>query len=234
MLNNLEEIAENIRKTLEAKNAVREKLINSSRVLTRHCANAIRAMHRQEWDNAQMLLQTAREVLDAMRTSEYPDLFYAGYTQDSFKEFVEASATFAILRGDLLPTPQTLAMEEATYLNGLAEAATELRRYILDIIRHEHSDEAERLLAAMDAIYDILVTFDFPDALTGGLRHRTDSVRGVLERTRGDITLSFRQQRLQAALEQAENQYLPDAPTLTASPSPTVPGEDLEAESSAP
>lgn len=226
-MNNLEEIAENIRRTLEAKNAVREKLINSSRVLTRHCANAIRAMHRQEWDNAEVLLQTAREVLDTMRTAEYPDLFYAGYTQDSFKEYVEAAATFAILRGDLLPTPQTLAMEEATYLNGLAEAATELRRYILDIIRHEHSEEAERLLAAMDAIYDILVTFDFPDALTGGLRHRTDSVRGVLERTRGDITLSFRQQRLQAALEQAENQYLPDAAALT-------PREHIEGGTSAP
>jgi translin len=233
-LNNLEEIAENIRKMLEVKNAVREKLINSSRVLTRHCANAIRAMHRQEWNNAQVLLQTAREVLDTMRTAEYPDLFYAGYTQDSFKEYVEASATFAILRGDLLPTPQILAMEEATYLNGLAEAATELRRYILDIIRHEHNEEAERLLAAMDAIYDILVTFDFPDALTGGLRHRTDSVRGVLERTRGDITLSFRQQRLQAALEQAENQYLPDAPALTPAPTPAGRGEDGEGESSAP
>jgi translin len=191
-------------------------------------------MHRQEWDNAQVLLNTARDVLDTMRASEYPDLFYAGYTQDSFKEYVEASATFAILRGNLLPTPQTLSMEDATYLNGLAEAATELRRYILDIIRHEHNEEAERLLAAMDAIYDILVTFDFPDALTGGLRHRTDSVRGVLERTRGDITLSFRQQRLQVALEQAENQYLPNVPALTPNPSPAGLREDREMESDTP
>jgi translin len=164
-------------------------------------------MHRQEWEDSQVLLKTARGVLDEMRQGAvaHPDLFYAGYTQDSIKEYVEASATYAMLRGEPLPTPQDLQVDDATYLNGLAEAATELRRYILDILRHEHSEEAERLLAAMDAIYDVLVTFDFPDAITGGLRHRTDSVRGVLERTRGDVTMSLRQQRLQAALERAES-----------------------------
>jgi translin len=206
MLSNLAEIADNIHKSFEAKHQTREYLVTISRVLTRHCANAIRAMHRQEWDESQVLLKTARGVLDEMRQggTGHPDLYYAGYTQDSIKEYVEASATYAMLRGEPLPTPKDLQVEEATYLNGLAEAATELRRYILDILRHEHSEEAERLLAAMDAIYDVLVTFDFPDAITGGLRHRTDSVRGVLERTRGDVTMSLRQQRLQSALERAE------------------------------
>ena len=206
MLDNLEEIAGNIRKVLETKYRAREELLSKSRLLTRHCANAIRAMHRQEWDEAQTLLGTAREVLDQMSQSvqSYPDLLYAGYTQDSFKEYVEAAVVFSIVRGQLLPTPQELRVEEATYLNGMAEAASELRRYILDIIRHEHTEEAERLLTAMDSIYDLLVTFDFPEGLTGGLRHRTDSVRGVLERTRGDMTTSLRQQGLQAALERAE------------------------------
>ena len=206
MLDNLEEIAGNVRKVLETKYRAREELLSKSRLLTRHCANAIRAMHRQEWDEAQTLLGTAREVLDQMSQSvqSYPDLLYAGYTQDSFKEYVEAAVVYSIVRGQLLPTPHELRVEEATYLNGLAEAASELRRYILDIIRHEHTDEAERLLTAMDSIYDLLVTFDFPEALTGGLRHRTDSVRGVLERTRGDMTTSLRQQGLQAALERAE------------------------------
>lgn len=216
MLNSLEEIAENIRKTLEAKNAAREVLIAESRVLIRHCANAIRAMHRQEWDSARTLLDTARGVLDGMKRSVegYPDLYFAGYTQDSFKEYVEAAAAYALVRGEPLPTPQDLAIDEATYLNGLAEAATELRRYILDILRHEHSEEAERLLTAMDAIYDTLVTFDFPDAISGGLRHRTDNVRGVLERTRGDMTTSLRQQRLQAALDRAEARYVPPTESL--------------------
>ena len=97
-----------------------------------------------------------------------------------------------------------LGVEEAAYLNGMAEAATELRRQILDIVRQGHSNEAERLLAAMDAIYGVLITFDFPDAITGGLRRRTDTVRGVLERTRGDLTSSLRQQLLRDALARLE------------------------------
>jgi translin len=205
-MDNLTEITEGCRAVLETKNAERERLINTSRVLIRHCANTIRAIHRQEWDNARDLLTTAAQTAEAMRATStvHPDLYHAGYTQDSLKEYVEAAATFAIVRGEHLPTPTDLIVEVSTYLNGLAEAASELRRYILDILRHDHSDEAERLLAAMDAIYDILVTFDFPDAVSGGLRHRTDNVRGVLERTRGDMTLSLRQQRLQAALDRAE------------------------------
>ncbi len=203
---NLETIAESIRQNLDAKNAVREQLLGLSGTLTRHCANAIRAVHRQEWANAADLLATARGIADQMRAAgaAHPELYFAGYTQDSLKEYVEAAATYALVRGEPLSTPAALAAEDATYLNGLAEAATELRRYILDILRHAHSDEAERLLAAMDAIYDVLVTFDFPDAVSGGLRHRTDNVRGVLERTRGDMTISLRQDRLQASLDRLD------------------------------
>ncbi len=105
---------------------------------------------------------------------------------------------------DALPTPESLGVEAATYLNGLAEAASELRRYILDCLRRDDYALAERLLERIDAIYDVLVTFDFPDAVSGGLRHRADNLRGVLERTRGDVTLSVRQRRLQDALERAE------------------------------
>ena len=136
----------------------------------------------------------------------YPDLYYSGYTQDAMKEVAEAFITSAMIRQEPLPTPQALQVEPSTYLNGMAEAATELRRFILDMMRREasHSDEAERLLAWMDAVYDELVTFDFPDAITGGLRRQTDVVRGVLERTRGDLTYSLRQQKLQDALRRFE------------------------------
>ncbi len=213
----LDQIAEEVRAVLEAKNRARDAAIERSRMLTRHCANAIRAMHRQEWDKAQELLNTAR---DAMRqtlqgVAAYPDLYYAGYLQDAIKEFVEAATIFALVRGEALPGPKALDVEEATYLNGLAEAASELRRYILDILRDDRTDDVERLLARMEAIYDTLVTFDLPDAVSGGLRHRTDNLRGVLERTRGDVTLSLRQQRLQAAMDRAEARSGPrrlDAP----------------------
>lgn len=205
-------ISENIREAFVAKNAARDDAISRSRELIRHCAEAIRAIHRREWDTAQAKLTTAHDGATQLRetVAGYPDLYFTGYTQDALKEVVEAFVTYALIRGEDLPTPTSLNVEHAAYLNGLAEAATELRRFILDILRRKEgdSDEAERLLEWMDAIYDQLVTFDFPDAITSGLRRQTDVVRGVLERTRGDLTMTLRQQRLQDALRSFEDRML--------------------------
>ncbi len=207
-MDELTPITEAIRAAFVTKNAARDAAIARSRELTRFCSESIRATHRREWDAAQEKLATAKEAAEQLKAivADYPDLYHSGYTQDALKEVVEAFATYAIIRGEALPTPESLQVEHATYLNGLAEAATELRRFILDILRRKDgdSDEAERLLNWMDAVYDELVTFDFPDAITGGLRRQTDVVRGVLERTRGDLTTTFQQQRLQAALQHFE------------------------------
>jgi translin len=202
----LDTVAEEIRTSWEAKNAARDATINQSRLLIQQCANAIRAVHRHEWDTARSRLDTARQAANEMRAvvASYPDLYHSGFTQDALKEYVEANATYALVRDEELPTPASLQVEYGTYLNGLAEAASELRRQILDIIRKGHSEEAERLLGAMDTIYGVLIGFDFHDSITGGLRHRLDALRGVLERTRGDVTNSLRQQQLQVALAEFE------------------------------
>ncbi len=202
-MKNLDSIASHIRSSLAAKNSAREKALERSRTLIRYCANSIRAAHRDERDEAHTQLAEARKIVEAIRAdlALYPDLYYAGYTQDALKEFAEASIVSALIADEPLPEPQALGVEHAAYLNGLGEAATEMRRRCLDIIRHDHSAEAERLLDAMDEIYNLLVTIDYPDALTGGLRRTTDVVRSVVERTRGDLTTSLRQQRLQEALK---------------------------------
>ncbi|MBZ0295432.1 MAG: haloacid dehalogenase [Anaerolineae bacterium] len=209
-MNDLSQISDSIRQAFVTKNAARDNAIARSRELIRHCAESIRATHRREWDAAQDKLSTAHQAAQELKAgvADYPDLYFTGYTQDALKEVVEAFATYAIIRDEPLPTPESLSVEHAAYLNGLAEAATELRRFILDILRRKDgdSDEAERLLSWMDAIYDELVTFDFPDAITSGLRRQTDIVRGVLERTRGDLTTTLRQERLQEALQRFERQ----------------------------
>ena len=133
----------------------------------------------------------------------FPQLFFAGYTQDALKEYVEVTLTCAFIENQRLPKPEVLDVEINTYLNGLAEVTGELRRRTLDILRQGYSPEAERLLSWMDEIYNLLVTVDYPDALTNGLRRQTDLVRGIVERTRGDLTISLREERLQQALEQA-------------------------------
>jgi translin len=211
-MKNLDTIASRIRDNLTAKNAARDKALERSRTLIRFCANSIRAAHRDQRDEARVLLGQAKEIVDTIRTdlAPYPDLYYAGYSQDALKEFAEASIVLALVSDEPIPDPESLGVENAAYLNGLGEAATEMRRRCLDIIRHDHSAEAERLLDAMDEIYSLLVTIDYPDALTGGLRRTTDIVRSVVERTRGDLTNSLRQQKLQDALKQYGG--FPDAP----------------------
>ena len=205
-MDNLDSIADRIRANFTAKNAARDAALERSRTLTRHCANAIRAVHRDERALALEHIAAARSIVEGLRKdlAPFPDLYHTGYSQDALKEFAEANIVYALVGNEPLPEPEAIGVEYAAYLNGLGEAAGELRRRCLDIIRHAHTDEAERLLEAMDDIYSLLVTVDYPDAITGGLRRTTDMVRGVTERTRGDITMSLRQYRLQEALKSKE------------------------------
>jgi translin len=201
-LDKLQTIVDTICEEFEAKNAVRDETLRRSRQLIRYCANSIRASHRDDFADAQALLATARSAAAEMiaDTQQYPDIFYAGYTQDALKELSEAHITYALITGESVPTPGDLNVEPASYLNGLAEAVGELRRYVLDRLRRGDVASGERLLAVMDDIYSLLITVDFPDAITGGLRRNTDMVRGVLERTRGDLTTAVRQEEMKAAL----------------------------------
>jgi translin len=175
--------------------------------LTRHCANAIRAIHRDERSQAEDHLNAAQQITETIHKdlAGFPDLYYAGYTQDALKEYAEANTVFAMVYQEPLPSPEDLNLECATYLQGLAEAAGELRRRCLDILRNGHSKEAERLLSNMDDIYAVLVTMDYPDAITGGLRRLTDIVRSINERTRGDMTISVRQEHLEQSLKRLED-----------------------------
>ena len=206
-MDKLEEIAERIRQDFESRTAARDKALAQTRTLTRHCANAIRAVHRDEYDTVRADLASARSLVESLRTGlkDYPDLYFAGYTQDALKEYAEATIFYGLIADQRLPEPEEIDLESATYLKGLAEAVGELRRRCLDILRHGYSDEAERLLSYMDDIYAILVTMDYPDAITGGLRRLTDIVRSLNERTRGDMTISLRQEHLEESLKRLES-----------------------------
>src|SRR3712207_2202363 len=133
----------------------------------------------------------------------YPSIYWAGYVQDAMKEAAEAAIALAVVANRPLPEPAELGVEDAAYLNALAEAASELRRQVLDRLRENDLPRAEYLLGTMDDIYAALVTVDFPDAITGGLRRTTDALRAVLERTRGDVTMAATQGRVERALREA-------------------------------
>jgi len=191
------------RAVLEEKHAAREVTLSASRRAIRSCASAIRAVHRREFREARALIAEAAAYLAEAEGALGPhgDVRYAGFLNDAKKEFAEANLTLAFVEDNALPTAAELKVDVQPYLNGMAEAASELRRQVLDCLRRDEGAEAERLLALMDDVYSLLITIDYPDALTGGLRRSTDALRGVLERTRGDVTTAMIVARIQQALE---------------------------------
>ncbi len=205
----IQEIIAGILSRMDVKNQVRDETLRRSRELIRSCGLTTRAIHRHEMDTATELLRTVREQARAMTEPlrDHPDLYYMGYTTDALKEWVEAEILYAIITGASLPTPEDMDVPDRVYLGGLAEAATELRRHILDLLRRQELERAEYLLNWMDDIYDALILVDYPDAITGGLRRSVDILRGVLERTRGDVTLTWQHDRLARALREAERRW---------------------------
>ncbi len=211
-MNNLEPIARQIRKSLSAKDEAREKMLPLCREAIRYSGNAIRAVHRQEFKLAVELMQSARSLLTEAKqaVATHSELGSTGLVRDAQKELAEANITLALVTGKPLPAPEGLGVDAAAYLNGLGEAVGELRRYLLDAMRQGDLSRGEELLSTMDDIYGVLVTMDFPDAITGGLRRTTDMVRGVLERTRGDLTLAMRQKNLENRLDGIRQEDFPE------------------------
>ena len=217
----LSEIVEGARRALDETNAAREETLALSREIIRTSANTIRAVHRSEFAQAAEMLAQARTAAARLRQrlQDKPALYATGYVHDCQKELAEAALTLALVKGDAVPGPADLEVELPAFLNGMGEAVGELRRHVLDVIRGGELDRGETILQRMDDIYSALVTFDYPDAMTGGLRRTTDSVRGILEKTRGDLTTSLRQDQLRdaigralAALSPADSKILPHAP----------------------
>ncbi len=201
---NLDGLSEGFRSRFEEKMVARERALPAARRAIRCCANSIRAIHRSEWDEAHRLMAEAKaaidEGLEAVR--DHPDIRFAGYLQDAQKEYAEARITEAVVTGAAeLPTPEELGVEDAPYLNGMAEAIGEARRHILDVLRHGEVDRGETVLTAMEDMYYVLVSMDYPDAITGNLRRSTDVARSLIEKTRGDLSVAIVQRNLRDALD---------------------------------
>ncbi len=201
----LSPIRRGVQARLEAKNHAREAAIANTRQAIRRAANAIRSVHRGELEAADRLLAEARDLLNVAESvlAAHPDIYYAGFLQDAQKEYAEARATRALVAGEPIPVPEDLGVGDAPYLNGLAETIGELRRHLLDVLRAGDVARATELFAAMEEIHSLLADVDQPEAITGGLRRSTDVARAVIERTRGDLTLTVIQRDLADALHRS-------------------------------
>jgi translin len=200
---NLTELSDALRREFDDKTAARERGLAGSRTAIRACGNAIRAMHRYEMDAARELLREAQEHLDGARSalSGHNDILFAGFVHDAEKEFAEARIFSSLITGEPFPTPESLGIPPSAFIKGMAESIGELRRHILDLMRQGELERGEQLLGAMDDMYYVLVSMDYPDGITFGLRRLTDVARGIIERTRGDFTTSVIQSNLRAALQ---------------------------------
>lgn len=203
----LDAIRDALRSNLDAKHESREQGLPRCRNAIRLSANSIRAIHRGDALEAVRLQKEARVLLDeaAAAMAHHPDVHHAGFFHDAAKEYAEARLTHALVFGLPLPAPEEVGVEAAAYLNGMGEAIGEVRRHLLDLMRRGELDRSEQLMDAMDEIYYLLITMDYPDAMTGGLRRTTDVARSIIERTRGDLSTTIIQHGLKSALERARH-----------------------------
>jgi translin len=198
----LKRVAAKLRPYFAAEDEAREKALRSCRQVIRYSSDAIRAVHRQDYDKAKQLLGSAHELVQGLNRNlaRHEKLLHSGFIHDAQKEFAEGYITLALIAGEDLPKPRALGVSNAAYLDGLCESVGELRRYILDSLRRDDFSRCEELLTVMDEIYGILMTMDFPELLAHGLRRTTDATRAIIERTRGDLTVSLRQKNLETKL----------------------------------
>lgn len=207
MSSNWEEIVGDLKDRAQGMHEAREAALVQCRKLGQLAAKSIRHVHRHQFDEAQRLLEEAKAVAEQARAilKPFPELNPA-YLHDTEKEMVEAAAVLAIVHGQPYPTARELGAQVMSYLNGMGEAASEVRRFALDEMRRGNLEQAEQILAQMETIYEDLITFDYADSMTGGLRRTCDALRAVIERTRSDLTATASQQELVRELRAARGQ----------------------------
>ena len=209
----INEIAADIQQNFEAKDKARETGLTLSREVVRTCGTAIRHIHRGDTDRAAMLLEDARSSLEDidLQLADHPDIYYSGFVEHAQQEYVECAIVLQLLtkenNNDTLPSPQELGVTYAAYLNGLGDVVGELRRHILDLIRQDMPQDGDQFLDIMDDMYSTLMMFDYPDAITRGLRRKSDVARSLIERTRGDLTNAIRQQKLEQTMKKFESRF---------------------------
>lgn len=206
MLGRIDQFADEAREQLEAIHADRERAYTTSREVVQAASATIKAVHREEFDEARAQVQRTKELYERMMKAvkASPEIGFGGFVGDAAREYAEAALVLALIADNELPGPDEMGVDSADWLNGLGDTVGELRRHVLDLIRHDQVDEAEKYLAMMDEIYQTIMSFDYPQAVTKGLRTRSDQARGAVERTRGDLTNALRQSRLERRMRQLE------------------------------
>ena len=191
----LDSVMKGIQEDLDKEDAIREKILPEVRKIIRNSGSAIRATHKGEFEKAKELNDESYKIIVSFEEMQksYPLIYYKNYVIDAQQEFCESQVFYSLVKKENIEkiTPKSLNILNISYLLGLADVIGELRRYTLDSIREEKIEKAEEALENMTDIYENLISFDYPSGLTPGLRKKCDVARGIIERTRGDLTMSL-------------------------------------------
>ncbi len=205
----LKGISARIRENFEVKDSVREEGLKISREIVRECRTASFALHGQDFKKADSSIKAAGKALERLEIifKGHADIYHAGFVEHAQQEYSEVSVLSSLLKEggeERIPSPDELRVEYAAYLNGLGDVVGELRRHVLDLIRKESFERAEVFLGIMENIHAMLMDFDYPDAITRGLRRKTDVSRALIEKTRGDVVNAIGQKKLEVAIRNLE------------------------------
>lgn len=203
----LNDLAGTMLASFESKDSAREEALSISREVVRFCSAAIRSVHRGDGPKAERLMDEAHESLEKIHNilRDHQDIRYAGFIDVAEQEYAEARSVYSITTRHEILTPEEIGVDLVNYLSGLGDTTGELRRHILDLIRQGRSEEGEYFLDVMEEIYHLLMLFDYPEAITRGLRRKSDLARSMLERTRGDLTNAMEMSKVEASLRKLED-----------------------------
>ncbi len=198
----LKEIGDDIYAKLSVQNKARDLLIDEMHKVLKVTREAISAVHQGELKKAKKSITNAQSMMKAAQThlEKLSQLPVIGLVHDAEGEVAEAALFLAFNIKQNLPGPEEIGVSEVGYLQGLGDLVGELRRYAIDSLIDDNLKEAKRAFEEMEQIYATLLTFDFPRGLTPGVRRKTDIARGLIERTRADLSTAIENRRLLAGI----------------------------------
>lgn len=193
-----ESIFDGIRKEIEEDDKVRERSLPLARSAVRKCSESIKLSHRGEYQAARKSLEDANELITQAKVEMEKSVFLdkSRILDTAYQELAEAMNVLSILENNMLSTPEVFDIPSRAYLTGLADTIGEIRRATLEKLRNDDVTKATQYLSLMENIFEELTSFDFPNALVPDLRRKCDVARGIIERTRADVTTAVRQNRL--------------------------------------
>ncbi len=190
---NLESNLNNLSETFDKLNEIRETSLTISRAIVRDCSKSIRFIHRSDIKGAEEFIDSAKKKITELKklTENVSEISFAGYVLDAEREYVEAVLFYVYESKGYIEPFEKFNVHPSSYIQGIGDTIGEWRRKALDHLRNLELVKSESYLNIMEEGLGILNELDYPDALTGGLRRYADNARGIIERTRSDITNAF-------------------------------------------